>query len=109
MLDFTGLQKISNREPNRQEAQEREDAKPKVNKLSKEAYNKRDELERAREVYAQHQEAIKATQILQSEILKDLKEDAPKDAILLKALKCVSLATGNQAFYEQAQKNLRKN
>lgn len=104
MLDFTGLQKIGDAQ--RQEV--KEDTKPKINKLSKEAYNKRDELERAREVYAQHQEAIKATQLLQSEILKDLKEDAPKDTILLKALRCVSLATGNQAFYEQAEKNLKK-
>jgi hypothetical protein len=64
------------------------------------------ELERAREVYAAHQEAIQRSGTLRADILKGIRAgEAPAD-LLLEALECISLATGDTALYRQGKADL---
>ncbi len=64
------------------------------------------ELEQARKVYATHQENTKRSELLRADILKGLKHGEKPAVLLLKALECISLMTGNTVFYAQGKKAL---
>lgn len=64
------------------------------------------ELDRAREVYAEHQQAIQRVGGLRAEILKGIRAGEDPANILIQALECISLATGDTAIYRQGKADL---
>jgi hypothetical protein len=71
------------------------------------SFNKAKEtIANAIEATAQYQRAIKTTSQLQTEILKGLDAGEPIYDLFLKAVKAVSLATGNSLFYKEVKKDL---
>lgn len=67
----------------------------------------RRERERVRRVYATQQENIKRTQALTSEIAKGIQTGEAPLSLLLKALECISLMTGDTLIYSEGKENLR--
>lgn len=65
------------------------------------------ELERARAVLADRQQAIKDIGNLRTEILQGIKANESAKDLLLKACNAISLITGDKAFYSQAVENMR--
>ena len=61
------------------------------------------ERERIREVYSTYQDNIKKAGNCRSEILKGIKRGEDPLALLLKAVECISLMTGDTAIYPQAK------
>lgn len=61
------------------------------------------ERERTLEAYRDYQRNIKESKGLRTEILKGIKAGEPPIALLLKAIKCISLMTGEAAFYSQIE------
>jgi len=59
------------------------------------------------EVYAAHQEAIIKAGELTSEITKGIQVGERPENLLLKAIKCISLITGDSVFYELNKKNIK--
>lgn len=64
------------------------------------------ELDRAREVYKEHQNSIKAAGQLRADILKGLQAGEAAEGLLLKACKIISLMTGDKLFYPQSEADL---
>ena len=62
--------------------------------------------ENSRQMYAAYQTNIKRAGTLRSDILKGLKSGEDLAAILLKALECISLMTGDIMLFEQGKKDL---
>lgn len=65
-----------------------------------EAYN------RSLEVYTKYQENIRASEQLQTEILKGIKAGADIYTLFLKAAKAISLMTSNTVFYDRIAADL---
>lgn len=59
------------------------------------------------EMYHTYQESIKRAGSLRSEILKDIQKGEASSEILLKAAECISLMTGDTAFYNQVKRDLK--
>lgn len=62
--------------------------------------------ERTLEVHREYQKNIKESCSLRTEILKGSKVGEPPVALLLKAVKCISLMTGDTVFYSQLEGDL---
>ena len=64
------------------------------------------EREKLREAYSTYQQNIKKAGSLRAEVLKGMKRGEDPARLLLKAVECISLMTGDTAIYTQAQKDL---
>lgn len=64
------------------------------------------ELDRAREVYTNYQENIRAAANLRADILKGLQAGEAAEGLLLKACNIISLMTGDKFFYSQSEADL---
>lgn len=62
---------------------------------------------RASDVYRAYQAAILQTEQLQTEILRGLQEGENIAALLLKAMKALSLLTSNSALYQQTENAIK--
>lgn len=62
---------------------------------------------RARAVYSEHQENIKKSGMLRTDILKGLQQGENVYILLLKAMKCISLMTGDNLFYTQGKEDIK--
>lgn len=63
---------------------------------------------RSRELYFKVADNIKRSEYLRSKITKDIKAARPKEDILLMAIECIGLMTGDMVFYNQNIKELIK-
>ena len=61
-----------------------------------------------REAWAAYQEAIVKSGELTSEITKGIQAGEKPEVLLLKAIECISLITGNKLFYELNRENIKK-
>ena len=75
--------------------------------LQREADNRKDELDRAREVYKIYQENILLAGELETEILKGLKQGENIYKLFLKAVKAISLIMGDDEIYCQAESDIK--
>lgn len=64
------------------------------------------EREKLREAYSTYQQNIKRAGSLRAEVLKGMKRGEDPARLLLTAVECISLMTGDTAIYTQAQKDL---
>lgn len=62
--------------------------------------------ERARAVYAEYQENIKKSELLQTEIIKGVKAGESTAALLIKAAECITAMTGNKLFADQIHRDI---
>jgi len=60
------------------------------------------------EVYAAHQDAILKAGQLTNDITKGIQAGQNPFNLLLKAVKCISLMTGNDIIYDQAKDDIKK-
>jgi hypothetical protein len=65
------------------------------------------EHERTIEVYREYQKNIRESGSLRTDILKGAKAGEPPVALLLKAVKCISLMTGDTVFYSQLEGDIK--
>lgn len=128
-LDFTGLDSLRQTPPNKaaleplehpklapKEGNKGQDDPPKANapepeksasnSLQRSADWRKVELERAREICREYQEAIREAGTLQAEITKGVVNGEDIYRLFLKAVKALSLTTANNAFYDQTRKDL---
>jgi len=63
--------------------------------------------ERLAAVYKEHQENIKQAEQLRTEINKGVQAGEPVFKLLLKAIECISLMTGDKLFYDMNKSNLQ--
>lgn len=117
-LDFTGLDKIAS-EPAKTKISAPLDSKgdnytPDPQKPATEPYKSfhshildREKLEREnmRKAYHTYQENIRRAGSLRSEILKSMKRGEDPLNILLTAVECISLMTGDSVMYDQCKKD----
>lgn len=61
-----------------------------------------------REAYSYYQENIKRAKLKRSEILEQIREKKSPMGILLTAIECISMMTGDETFLKQAQDDLIK-
>ena len=90
-----------------QEALQPQDTQQAYTALAREQAQGREIQERAAAVYKQHQENIKKTGEIQASILKGLQAGEDLSILFLKAVKGLSLATGNELFYRQAEESIK--
>lgn len=64
-------------------------------------------LERLTATYKKQQENIKKLEQLRAEINKDIQAGEPIYKVLLKAIECISLMTGDRVFYDMNKNNLQ--
>lgn len=64
-------------------------------------------LERANKIYETYQDNIKKSEMLISDILNDIKLGQNPYNLLLKAIECISLMTGNPYYYNQSKDDLQ--
>lgn len=64
------------------------------------------ERERTREMYATYQENIKRAGSLRADLLKGIQRGEDPLALLLKAVECISLMTGDTVIYEQGKADM---
>lgn len=67
----------------------------------------REDTERARQVYAEHQDNIKVSSQTQTEILKGLKAGEDITMLFIKSCKVIGLMTSNTLFYEQVKEDIK--
>ena len=65
------------------------------------------EHERTLAIYREYQHNIKESGSLRTAILKGAKAGEPPVALLLKAVKCISLMTGDTVFYSQLEGDIK--
>ena len=65
------------------------------------------EHERTLAIYREYQHNIKESGSLRTDILKGTKAGEPPVALLLKAVKCISLMTGDTVFYSQLEEDIK--
>lgn len=63
--------------------------------------------ERLAAVYKEHQENIRRAGQLRAEINKDIQAGEPVYKLLLKAIECISLITGDRVFFDMNKNNLQ--
>lgn len=126
-LDFSGLNSIATRQAQKDftepleekevqdyhreekapetatEAQEEEIGSPAVIKLQRE----QEEHRRNLEIYREYQNNIKQSEGLRTDIMRGVKAGEAPQALLLKAVKCISLMTGDNLFYSQIEQDLK--
>lgn len=61
----------------------------------------------AADIYKRQQEAIKRTELIQTDILKGIRKGESMTALFLKAAEGLALATGNSVFYTQAAADVK--
>lgn len=83
-------------------APEAQEAAPQGNPLFREQQRQRENAEQAATVYQAHQAAVKKVGGIEAEILKGLAAGENIAALFLKAVKGLSLLTGNGLLYDQA-------
>jgi len=124
-LDFTGLDSLAKKQPattpqervlghgEYKNTSEQENTgnglKTALNgtqELQRRADNQKDAIARATEVYKRYQDNIKATEILQTEILKGVAAGEDIYQLFLKAVKALSLTVSNDLFYKQIEQDL---
>ena len=64
------------------------------------------ERERMREMYSTYQDNIKRAGSLRADILKGIQRGEDPLALLLKAVECISLMTGDTVIYEQSKEDI---
>ena len=64
-------------------------------------------LERLAATYKKQQEHIKKSEQLRAEINKNIQAGEPVYKVLLKAIECISLMTGDKTFYDMNKENLQ--
>ena len=96
-LDFTALDRI----PLQVARQDFTETQKHSHRLDKEQR----ERARLREAYSDYQQNIKRSGSLRGEILNGMKRGEAPVALLLKAVECISLMTGDTAIYTQAQED----
>jgi len=64
-------------------------------------------LERLAATYKKQQENIKKSEQLRAEINKNIQAGEPVYKVLLKAIECISLMTGDRVFYDMNKNNLQ--
>lgn len=69
-----------------------------------EAY--REEMDRAKDVYKAQGAASSKCAELRTEIVKDIRGGKEPEGVLLKAIECISLITGDTAFREEARRDI---
>lgn len=69
----------------------------------------KEDLERARQIYREYNDNRRKAGTLKGEINKAINAGEDITEILLKALECISLMTGEKLFYDINQKKLKKN
>ena len=67
----------------------------------------RADITRARAVYSEYQENIKHAGELRTDIIKGIKRAEEPADLLLKAIECISLMTGDRALYIQAEQDIQ--
>jgi len=92
-LDFTVLDQIKSNS-----------VKDDFREENKEFIRMQEDKEKEKEVYRIHQENRRKSEVLQSEILKGLKNGEEINIIFLKALETIGLLIGSDIFYKQAIK-----
>ena len=60
-----------------------------------------------RELYFKMVDSINKSERLRVELTKGIKDNKPVDDLLLLALECISLMTGDKLFYNQNMQNLK--
>lgn len=58
---------------------------------------------RAKAIYKEYGEAIRESDQIRAEIMQGLKQGTAPEILLLKAMKCISVITGDRLFYEQGK------
>lgn len=101
-LDFTGLNQIAAAADFTEQPQERTQQPG----LQREADQRAEALRRAADVYKRYQDGIKATELLQAQILKGIRAQEDIYSLFLKATKALSLTISNREFYAQIVKEL---
>lgn len=74
--------------------------------LQQESDKRKKSLDTAAEVYRRYQENIKATELLQAEILKGIRAQEDIYSLFLKAAKALSFTLDCPLFYEQIKREL---
>jgi len=64
------------------------------------------ERERTREMYATYQDNIKRAGSLRADLLKGIQRGEEPLALLLKAVECISLMTGDTVIYDQSKEDI---
>lgn len=78
-----------------------------IRRLEMERRDRERVIEQARKVYATQQENIKLTESLRGDITKGIQTGESPLSLLLKALECISLTTGDTLIYSEGKENLR--
>lgn len=78
-----------------------------LNKLQRQADNRKEAIDRSLAVYQQYQHNIMISSQLHTEILKGAKEGADIYTLFLKAVKAISLMTSDSLFYTQLEGDIR--
>ena len=79
-----------------------------MNKLQREADQNQTDRERARAVYAEHQQNKLTVRTLQTELLKGTRAGEDITALYLKAVKALSLLVGDELLYRQIQDDIKQ-
>lgn len=98
-LDFTALNNIQKQEQGTGTAQEEDEHRHLL------TADKR-ERERVRQLFEIQQKNTERASTLRANIAKDLRQGEPLPAILLQALECISLMTGDTIVYTQGKEDL---
>lgn len=104
-LDFSVLNsKTSEATPANQDENKREEYNA---GMIQQLDRRKEELETAQRVYAEYQTNIRRAERYTSDIARELKEGKELAFILLKAVKCISLLTGEEVLYSQCLEDLK--
>lgn len=101
-LDFSRLRGVGE---GQSEAQG--EAAPGLERLQQEADRRRDAEPKALAVYQEYQRNMLAAEELRAALLKGAKEGEDTLALLLKAVRAISLMTGDPLFYEQIVRDIQ--
>lgn len=99
-LDFSILDKTGTAAPERGRAYYKLEAEEKARASLQEAETQH------REVYRAHQDAIRRAGILRADITKGIQAAESPHTLLLKAIECISLMTGDSLFHSQNKANM---
>jgi len=122
-LNFTGLGKITSDSPNSGEKDnnpnnDKENIKTSSNRqyepntgnanISTAKLNKEKEINaKASQMYGFYQDNVKNSQLMTAELLKGVKAGEETGALLLKAIKTISMMTGNDLIYREFEEDFK--
>ena len=107
-IDFSALDGLSNNlQSNTNNSQIQQPIKADI-KLYSRLQREQDEREKIRSAYTEYQDNIRKAGRLRVDINKDIATGVDPCSILLKAIECISLMTGDKAFYTANKGKLRK-